>query len=716
MARPAVAQEHPARRLSSIVGVVVDEYGKAVDARGRLISAQEFQEAIDFLADARAVAERLSGPRADATRMALDSLIGAVRAMRPPAELAELRARFMAAVGTEGALELPPQGTLDVARGAATYARQCASCHGETGLGDGPAAAKMNPAPPAIGRDDIMREVSPATMYRIISVGVPSTPMIGWSATLSPAERWNVIAYIDSRRAAPAQVMQGEGLFVQRCASCHGASGVSDGVLAQSLSRLPPEVGSIAWQAERTDAQIAGVVRSGMPGTAMPPSRDLTDAEVASIVAYVRTLASRPAARDDVVVAAGGAAASDGSPEAASRRSLALLDRALTSARAGKTSDAGDQAFDAYLQFEPLETPSRAKNPGLVASMERHFADFKGAVREGDLTAAEDARNAIEAGLPAIVALMQRTSGFWGAFLQSFLIILREGFEAILVIGAVVAFLLKTGHRERLRSIWIGAALGLAASGVTAVVLATVLAAMPASREILEGVTMLVAVAVLFSVSYWLISKVEAARWQQFIKDKVNDALERGGGTALAFVAFLAVYREGAETALFYQALFAEGSGLGAPLSLGIVVGFAALSVVFTLFYKYGVRIPLRPFFAVTSALLYYLALVFIGKGVRELQEGNLVPITKLPGFPNWPAIGLYSSVETVLAQLVLLGLFIFALARTFWPRRAVALPTVPTPVSAPAGNGTGPLEARLIALQERVESLEKRSEREGVR
>src|SRR5882762_8812197 len=136
---------------------------------------------------------------------------------------------------------------------------------------------------------------------------------------------------------------------------------------------------------------------------------------------------------------------------------------------------------------------------------------------------------------------------------------------------------------------------------------------MPASREIIEGTTLLVAVAVLFSVSYWLISKVEAAKWQQFIKEKVSTALDQGGGRALAFVAFLAVYREGAETALFYQALFNEGPNVTLPISVGIVAGFAVLAVIFTLFYRYGVRIPLRPFFSVTSVLLYYMAFVFIG-------------------------------------------------------------------------------------------------------
>ena len=116
------------------------------------------------------------------------------------------------------------------------------------------------------------------------------------------------------------------------------------------------------------------------------------------------------------------------------------------------------------------------------------------------------------------------------------------------------------------------------------------------------------------------------------------------------------MYREGAETALFYQALFNEGPHVVLPISLGIVVGFAALAVIFTLFYRFGVRIPLRPFFSVTSVLLYYMAFVFMGKGVRELQEGNAMPITLIPGFPTVEALGLYPTWQTVLAQLVLLG------------------------------------------------------------
>ena len=277
------------------------------------------------------------------------------------------------------------------------------------------------------------------------------------------------------------------------------------------------------------------------------------------------------------------------------------------------------------------------------------------------------------------------------------------------MIGAIVAFLLKTGHRERLRSIWLGVVLALGASGLTALVLGTTLRAIPAGREIIEGVTMLVAVAVLFSVSYWLISKVEAAKWQQFIREMVTSALNSGGGTALAFVSFLAVYREGAETALFYQALFQEAPGHGVPLAAGLVVGGAALAVIFTLFYRYGVRIPLRPFFGVTSALLYYMAFVFMGKGIRELQEGDLVSITVLPGWPHVEAMGIFPSVETLLAQVVLVILFVVALLRTFWPKRSVALPTLAPEGTASVDERVRPVLERLEGLAQRIDQLERR-------
>ena len=708
VALPASAQEHPARRAANIVSVAVDEYGKAFDAQGRLVNAQEYTEATDFLIDAKRAADRLSGSNADPARALLDSITVAVAAKRPHSFVDSLQKRFATVLGNEAKLELP-KTALDLAEGKSIYQKTCASCHGATGLGDGAAGVNLNPKPTPIGTMDHMRGVTPALTYRIVSVGIAGTPMVGYAGILTPEQRWNVVAYVNSLRTSHAELMEGEGLFAQRCASCHGVAGAGDGTLARSLTQLPPEIGTVAWQSERSDEQLAKVVKDGISGTSMPPSRELSDSQVQSVVAYVRTLPMKDRPN--------GALAADTGATQVARTVVALLEQSLSAAKSGKLDDAADKASDAYMAFEPIESPARAKNPGLVASMERIFTDFRGAIRGNDVRGAERLRDAIEAGLPEVVALTAPAGSGWEAFWQSFLIILREGLEAILVVGAVVAFLIKTGHRDRLRNIWWGVGYALVASAATAIVLKTLLAAMPASREIIEGVTMLVAVAVLFSVSYWLISKVEAAKWQAFIKDKVNNALNHGGGRALTFVAFLAVYREGAETALFYQALFNEGPNVIMPLTMGMLAGFVALAIIFTLFYRFGVRIPLRPFFSVTSALLYFMAFVFMGKGVRELQEGNALPLTAIPGFPHSEFLGIYPSWQGVLAQLMLLVLFAFAVLKTFWPKRSVSLPTVmPAAAAAPPSEELAQLHAENDELRRRLSALEEAVNREPAR
>ncbi|MBA3672566.1 MAG: c-type cytochrome, partial [Gemmatimonadaceae bacterium] len=433
----AAAQEHPARRVASIVSVAIEEYGKAVDAQGHLLSAQELQETTDFLVDARRAAERLSGANAAAARKLLDSLAAAVTARRPPAALDSLEKRFAVLLGNEAKLELPRR-QLDLVEGRSIYGRSCASCHGATGLGDGPAGTALNPHPPAIGTAAHMAERSPALTYRIVSVGIAGTPMAAFSGVLTSEQRWNVVAYLTSLRSTHGQQLEGEGLYLQRCASCHGVVGAGDGPLARALTKLPPEIGSVAWQVERSDAQLASVVLQGLPGSAMPPSHDLTPSQAVSVVAYLRTLPMKD--RNGVAVAG----ADSMSAQSAARNVLVQLEQSLSAAKSGRPADAGDKAFDAYIAFEPIEGTARAKNPGLVASMERQFADFKAAVRSNDIRAAERSRDAIETSLPEVVALTAPSGSGVEAFWQSFLIILREGFEAILVIGAIVAFLIRT--------------------------------------------------------------------------------------------------------------------------------------------------------------------------------------------------------------------------------------------------------------------------------
>src|SRR5215207_1663078 len=142
--RLGAQQEHPVQRVANIVSVAVEEYKKGVDSSGRMVSADEYQEAVDFMRDARDAASRLSGARAIAARAILDTIATAMAARRPASELDPLGKRFAAALGSEAALELPTK-PIDVAEGAKLYQANCASCHGVHGLGDGPVAATLNP-------------------------------------------------------------------------------------------------------------------------------------------------------------------------------------------------------------------------------------------------------------------------------------------------------------------------------------------------------------------------------------------------------------------------------------------------------------------------------------------------------------------------------------------------------------------------------------------
>ena len=634
VARPLAAQEaaDASQRLAGIVNVTIAEYGKGIDSSGKLLSQSEYAEALGFLAQARTIAGQLTGLDAARQRALLDTLAAAAAAKRPAPAFTAIAQRMLAALGAASALEMPVK-PIDLAVGRRAYETNCASCHGPRGLGDGPAAKGMTPPPPAIGDADSMAETSPALMYYVISSGVPGTKMPSWSAQLSSSERWAVIAYVQSLRATPEAVRAGDSLFRAR------------GGLGDSMT-------SFRWQADRSDAQLAEAF-SSMPA-----------ADVKRLIAYLRAEAPKHTEPRAVAVP-------DSTVAAAIRAVRAALDQSLAASAAGHAHEADDRAFDAYIAFEPLEVPVGAKDPQLVAALEGHFSEFKSAIRAGDTTAARTARDAIEMRLPDVMALSHRVQDAWAAFFQSLLIIVREGFEAILVIGAIAAFLIKTGHSDRLRAIWWGSAIGVLASIVTAVVLQTTLRAIPASRDLLEGITMLIAVALLFSVSYWLISKVEAANWQKFIREQVSSALERGGGKALAFASFLAVYREGAETALFYQALLGEAQHLTVPILAGVAVGGGVLAVVFTLFHRFGVKIPLRPFFAATSGLLYLMAFVMAGRGVHELQDANVIGATQVPGVPTVELLGVFPTVETLVAQGVLVVALAVALTVSFRRARA---------------------------------------------
>ena len=244
-------------------------------------------------------------------------------------------------------------------------------------------------------------------------------------------------------------------------------------------------------------------------------------------------------------------------------------------------------------------------------------------------------------------------------FLGAFGIIVREGLEAILVIAAIIAYLVKSGNSRSVKNVYIGAAAGIAASFAAAAVLAWAKQAFVGAglaQEIIEGITALIAVCVLFYVSNWMISKAEAASWSRFIDGKVQSSVEQGSAFALAFTAFLSVFREGAEVVLFYQPMLSEGNP--GMVWAGFGAGCVLLVFVYLAITKLSIRLPIKVFFTATSILMAIMCVSFLGSGIKELAEGNVFDLTlRVPGIPENDVIqifGIYPWLETLVPQLIL--------------------------------------------------------------
>jgi high-affinity iron transporter len=337
---------------------------------------------------------------------------------------------------------------------------------------------------------------------------------------------------------------------------------------------------------------------------------------------------------------------------------------------------------DAFVRFEssPLDTELKAADPARYRDLEVRWLALAGAMKSGAPPAEVRAQAAALADLLDSVARPGRAASASSLFIDALLIIVREGFEALLILTALATYLTKVGQDEKRRLLYLGGGAAVLASIALAVVADRVIPIGGAAREALEGVTMLLAVVVLFTASYWLISKSEAQRWQAFVRSRLEGALGTGQTRSLVLLAFLVVFREGFETVLFYEALAGRAAGGSLALSAvasGLALGVVCLIVIGVALFRYGVRIPIRPFFAVTGALLYVLAFKFAGAGVRELQEAGLVPVTPV-AIPNPAALrdwlAVYPFLEPLLAQGALLAALLGGVGYTLVARGGARL------------------------------------------
>lgn len=575
---------------------------------GAVLDQAEFAEQLEFATQSVALLQQLPAqPGQAALIVHAQALRAAIADKADGAKVAVAAGALRREVIASYHLSVAPRQAPDLALGAQLYAAQCASCHGDRGHGDGALAAGLDPVPSNFHDAARMNARSIYGLYNTISLGVAGTPMRPF-AELSEAERWALAFYVADLRIDPAQVQAGQVAWERGI----GKSQFKD--FAPLVTLSPEEV------AQRHGAQLA------------------------SVQAY---LAAHPQAM----------AAAAPAPLDVARGKLA---QSLKAYRAGDGEAARQLAISAYLEgFELVEASLDNIDAPLRRQVEAQMMGLRTII--GEARPVEEVATHIDALNGLLDQVGQELSAGslspLTAFVSALLILLREGLEAILVLAAIIALVHKTGRRDAMVYVhmgWMGAVL---LGALTWVVSSYLLAISGASRELTEGITALIAAAMLLYVGYWLHSKSYAQAWSTFLRGQIDAALGKGTLWAMAGVAFLAVYRELFEIVLFYQTLWVQVGSDGQRYVLaGMLVAAVLLALVAWAILKYSVRLPIGPFFSATAALLALLAVVFAGNGVAALQEAGVLSADAVR-FVSLPLLGIHPTLQGLLAQGLALAL-----------------------------------------------------------
>lgn len=603
----------PAKQIWQLLDYIAVDYRGAV-SDGKITEASEYNEMRDFALNAhKQLAEmpQTVGTEqmlADATR--LRELVDAKADSLVVADKAHALA---AAVLKFYPFPIAPLMVPDLQRGAKAFQAQCASCHGITGQGDGPAAAGLTPPPTALAEHVRARERSLFSLYQIIGHGVEGTAMPSF-ASLSEEDRWALAFFVGTLPYSDAQSADGAKLWKSDAKAREVLSGID------SLTQL-------------SETEL---------------SKQLGAAPAASVMAYARHNPHEVA------------------PTSKQAKSTALakanLRAALAAFEKGDRSAATKLALSAYLDgFETLEPALAAKNRLLFQQVEKAMIEFRALIASGTVAEVQAAETALHKMLDETDAALAPSDGDWAAaFFGALTILLREGLEALLVVVAMIAFLKKADRREVLPYVHAGWMSALAAGGATWGIATYLISISGANRELTEGFSSLFAAVILLGVGIWMHQKSTAGRWQQYLKQKMSSAMNQRAALFMFLLAFVAVYREVFETVLFFAALWTDSNG--PALLAGLVCGAVLLAVVAAALLRTSARLPIGQFFAASALLVAILAVILAGKGIAGLQEAGLVDITMIP-LPRVDILGMYPTMQTAIAQVVVLAVAVIGYA-----------------------------------------------------
>ena len=606
------------RALVHILDYVAQDYSGAV-ANCKILKQSEFDEQLQFATSAESLVKELKAAgvlnqNGDLSALVAD-LKDQIKKKADSKKIAQIAHNIKDEVIKETGMKVAPMAWPNLADGHQLFETNCVTCHGKNGAGNGKLAATLNPKPTNLSSGDRIASISPFQVYNTVSMGVEGTAMPSFGRKLTNKQLWAIAFYVKSLKAKNehpdlANTQSNVLNSLRKDANLEKVATLNDQDLENYLKKEGIKNPGVAT----ANLRLAG-------------NKGITSNSLALALSY--------------------------------------LDQVDKEYKSGQIDEARRNAVLAYLDgVEPIEPSLRSHAPSLTTTLEGKMTSIRGNIESkapaSVVTASiNDAKVYIN---KAKEVLQTKSDSPWFEFLMAASILLREGLEAFLIILAILGVIRAVGDKKA--ALWVHGGWILAILfGVVAWFFTDWIIEMgfgPVHRELMEGTVSLIAVVVLLYVGFWLHSKTEVNKWKEFIEVRVKNMTTGGNLFGLAAIAFFAVFREALESVLFLSALTIEG-GPGSKVAVGSGAVAAILIVLLlgAIVLRYSARLPIRKLFKYSSFMLGFLSVVLVGKGIHSLQEIGWLSVTSAPIHLDINLIGLYPTMQTLVAQLVILSILV---------------------------------------------------------
>ena len=613
--QPVDAKREASRALVHTLNYIGTDYRNGV-TDGKVSNQSEYTEMLGFCTSAlRYYHENLlNWAAADTARIGtliyrVDSL---VHVKAPAINVAVAANNAKAEVINASHLTVAPTKYPSMVNGKVVYTAQCAKCHGATGLGDGKDGTLLNPKPRNFHDMDRMALLSPFAIYNTVRCGVQGTGMVA-HPNLSDEEVWDVAFYVLTLRYKQpgADKAQAEHLIKSR---------FSDIALTKVATMSDKEL---------TEAYHASAY-------------DL------SILRYHQADESKGQFID---------------------MALKYIDESMAACREGNYEESERLSSLAYLEgIEPIENQLRSKDPALMVRLEEQMANTRKTISEHtSMTAVNDSlKGSKELIIQAGKTISKGDMSYGLVILMSISILLREGLEAFLVIMVILGIINASGIASTKKFVHAGWIMAVGSGIVMWKIGGQIIQAHMAQVELMEGFISIVAVFMLLYIGFWLHGRSEASKWKAYVTEKVKNVTGTNSMIGLFLLSFFVVFREVFESVLFLSAIDIESSGHQQnAIILGVVIAFTIVIALAWVVLRFSARLPIPKLFKISSIVMGALAVILAGKGVHSFQETNHISIHGLAFLPRVPLmelLGIFPTMETLIAQVLILGVVIYVM------------------------------------------------------